>query len=208
MYDYFMVFNRKLQTNFFDMFAPLAQGLNASEMTTVQNELKYFFNCEGCKLLITQFKEWELDAKNQRVLDTFLARACNTYLTYPYPICISMVNIYGDLIRSHIYEIVVNENIICNYFIPVCNSYVLRALTYDDYIQDVLKDKPAFIQDDAYLDNMYKKHSNDELYLDTYTILQLSDWHVDFRYKEGASTACKEEICCQERHGMPEDPKL
>ena len=39
---------------------------------------------------------------------------------------------------------------------------------------------------------------------ETYNIVQITDWHVDFDYKEGSMRNCAWEICCQEEYGMPE----
>lgn len=39
---------------------------------------------------------------------------------------------------------------------------------------------------------------------ETYKIMQVTDWHVDYSYKQGANKNCKEEICCQDQHGAPE----
>lgn len=63
-------------------------------------------------------------------------------------------------------------------------------------MNDVLKDKPYFIKKDSFLDELYdiidKEGGNPE----TYKILQITDWHVDFKYLEGTNKICREEICC------------
>jgi sphingomyelin phosphodiesterase len=40
----------------------------------------------------------------------------------------------------------------------------------------------------------------------TYTILHLSDLHVDMQYKEGTLWDCDGYLCCREEWGYPEDP--
>lgn len=66
----------------------------------------------------------------------------------------------------------------------------------DDYVTEVLQDKPDFLKNDDFLDNLYKEIDETESNPPTYNLLQISDWHVDFRYKEGANKNCKEETCC------------
>ena len=39
---------------------------------------------------------------------------------------------------------------------------------------------------------------------ETYNIIQITDWHVDFNYVEGSNRHCNFEICCQAEYGFPE----
>jgi sphingomyelin phosphodiesterase len=41
---------------------------------------------------------------------------------------------------------------------------------------------------------------------DSYNIIQITDWHVDFNYLEGTNKKCNYEICCQKEWGMAETP--
>lgn len=66
----------------------------------------------------------------------------------------------------------------------------------DEYVNEILSDKPDFIQNDDFLDKLYELIDEKEVDPPTYNLMQFSDWHVDFRYKEGANRNCKEEICC------------
>lgn len=34
-----------------------------------------------------------------------------------------------------------------------------------------------------------------------YNILHFSDLHIDYNYKEGRSSDCKDLVCCQDKHG-------
>ena len=47
--------------------------------------------------------------------------------------------------RKHIYDYFLNETFVCDYLLPICGHNTYRQLTYDDYINDILKDKPLFI---------------------------------------------------------------
>lgn len=58
-------------------------------------------------------------------------------------------------------------------------------------------DKPEIIKDDEFVNKLYKKIEEEGTEYETYKILQISDWHVDFRYREGANRYCKDAICCQ-----------
>jgi hypothetical protein len=66
-----------------------------------------------------------------------------------------------------------------------------------------LKDKPEEIINDDYVTKLYEqmRDSDDEI-PDTYNIVQITDWHVDLRYKVGSNRKCLWEICCSEEFGM------
>ena len=75
---------------------------------------------------------------------------------------------------------------------------VLDEVKASDFIEEVLKSKPKFIQNDDFMDKLYEKlvkESKSEK-RETYKVLQISDWHLDPRYKEGANRNCRNSICC------------
>ncbi|KAI7866585.1 Metallo-dependent phosphatase-like protein [Spinellus fusiger] len=65
---------------------------------------------------------------------------------------------------------------------------VLNSCTYPDvqpYNVEFPKPKPN-------LDTFQKKSIGN-----TFTVLQMSDWHIDSKYKEGAEVMCDKPICCR-----------
>lgn len=60
------------------------------------------------------------------------------------------------------------------------------------------------IRNDDYIQNLYKKieeSNNDER--PTLRALHLSDVHLDFEYTVGATSNCKEYLCCRADAGYP-----
>jgi sphingomyelin phosphodiesterase len=67
---------------------------------------------------------------------------------------------------------------------------VYERLNEQDYINDVIKDKPADAQWPKVKPDGKKIH-----------IIHISDLHFDFLYKEGAKAQCAEPLCCREESG-------
>ena len=86
-------------------------------------------------------------------------------------------------------------------------------LKIEDYMEAVLADKPKEITDDDYLDKLYAQIAVETQdgwnQPDTYKVLQITDWHIDLNYFEGAlKTDCGDVICCAKKHGMAKSPDL
>lgn len=110
-----------------------------------------------------------------------------------------IVDMFTDFIIMHSFNVTFNVDYVCSTLVPLCTTeqnfqHEYKQLQLSDYVQRVLSDKPEEI--DGYLDQLYEKVSAEESQPKIYKILQLSDWHVDFRYQEGTNKKCKEEICC------------
>jgi len=55
--------------------------------------------------------------------------------------CGPVLNIFTDLVVDNMKGFLVTEDYICGYLVPICDEKYV-ALSPDDYIDDVLKDKP------------------------------------------------------------------
>ena len=67
-------------------------------------------------------------------------------------------------------------------------------------------DKPAQIQNDNYLDQLYSKieeEGRSGKQIPTYRVLQISDWHLDLDYQTGTKTKdCGSFCCCEAVSGV------
>lgn len=74
----------------------------------------------------------------------------------------------------------------------------------------MLADKPALIQNDDYVDNLYKMIAADpnKDQRPTLKFVHFTDIHMDPFYRSGASKHCDDVICCRESDGFPTDPAL
>jgi len=78
------------------------------------------------------------------------------------------------------------------------------------YADEILSSKPAIIQNDDFVDNLYKEIAEDPNrdQRPTLKFVHFTDIHMDLKYRAGASTKCSEVICCRATDGFPTDPAL
>jgi len=105
--------------------------------------------------------------------------------------CNEITSIYTNTINTNIFELLIHEDYICHYLIPLCDQQTYITLNTEDYIKETLKDKPEYIRKDDFIDQLHLKISQEKENSNTYKILQISDWHVDLRYQEGTSKICR-----------------
>ena len=87
-----------------------------------------------------------------------------------------------------------------------CNSPKVDTLEIADYQARLQAQKPEEIQDNDYVNNLYRSIYSDPNPRETLTFLHLSDIHLDVLYKEGTNQNCDSYICCREEFGYPTDP--
>lgn len=90
----------------------------------------------------------------------------------------------------------------CEVVLPVCknseNKY--KILQIGDYEKQILADKPDFVKDNNFMNNMYKDIQSDldaGNKRDTILMYQFSDMHWNLEYTEGTSADCGEIVCCK-----------
>jgi hypothetical protein len=67
----------------------------------------------------------------------------------------------------------------------------------------MLKDKPEYLQDDNFVNNLYEDLLKDKHPRKTLKMLQVTDIHLDLKYRAGASNDCRSAICCRAEYGFP-----
>lgn len=74
----------------------------------------------------------------------------------------------------------------------------------------MLADKPAFLSNDDFVDNLYAKINADpnKDQRPTLKFVHFTDIHMDMLYSAGASKTCDDVICCRAVDGFPTDPSL
>lgn len=94
------------------------------------------------------------------------------------------------------------QDFICSYLVPVCGDQLAyEALSVEDFAKAVLEDKPHLIENDDYLDSIYRQieEESNKGWVDanTYNVLTLSDWHIDLAYTVGTvKKDCHNFVCC------------
>jgi hypothetical protein len=131
----------------------MVEGINTENDELIATELEYFINCHSCKLTVNYILEAVKDNINRHIISTFLTTHCSTKYNPIY--CNEIIGMYFDLIYTNVFDLVANEKYICHYAIPLCEEPVFKQLKHSDYISEVLADKPDFIKNDDYIDNLY-----------------------------------------------------
>lgn len=90
----------------------------------------------------------------------------------------------------------------CEVVLPICknseNKY--KILQIGDYEKQILADKPDFVKDNNFMNNMYKDIQSDldaGNKRDTILMYQFSDMHWNLEYTEGTSADFGEIVCCK-----------
>jgi hypothetical protein len=80
----------------------------------------------------------------------------------------------------------------------------------EQYIGDILADKPAIIANDDFIDNLYKEIAADpnKEQRPTMKFVHFTDIHMDLLYRAGASKVCGDVICCRASDGYPTNESL
>jgi hypothetical protein len=92
---------------------------------------------------------------------------------------------------------------------PSWNSNYTK-LDENQWVDKMLSGKPLSIQNDDFVDNLYKEIAADpnKDSRPTMKFVHFTDIHMDLLYRAGASRTCGEVICCRESDGFPTDPSL
>jgi len=98
-----------------------------------------------------------------------------------------MVGPMFDMISTDL----VSKNRICNQFLGYCTNPKYKEIGVEDYTIRVLKDKPAVIADDNFINNLYTQIKADTKPRKTLKVVHMSDPHIDMEYKVGALWSAK-----------------
>lgn len=80
---------------------------------------------------------------------------------------------------------------------------MITKIDLEQTVNNILATKPEEIRNDDYVQNMYEEMAKSGGDRKTLRALHLSDVHIDFQYKEGALSNCKEYLCCRADAGFP-----
>jgi hypothetical protein len=74
-------------------------------------------------------------------------------------------------------------------------------LDVDQYVNNLLSQKPAELQSNDYIDKIYVQMESDTSSRPQLKVVHLSDIHIDFDYAEGSNAQCDLPICCRAANG-------
>ena len=104
-----------------------------------------------------------------------------------------------------------------DYFCPLMNmcepDNFFMPIDVQNDIEKILVDKPAYLEDDDFIDKIYenvlaKDKQKDGEPRRTISAIQFTDIHLDLEYKVGSNILCNNWLCCRHADGYPDDPEL
>jgi len=144
--------------------------------------------CNSCLSFVGHIRKLVDHSFAKKLMENAASHICEKKMKMSQTVCQQAIQSYADIV----FEVLVDRTINAEH---VCEKIAMCPQTRDrtrlrDYVKDVLADKPK---------TKYPTPSNKG----TYTILQLSDPHVDLLYAEGSSSTCDQPLCCRAEFGFP-----
>ena len=169
MKEHFSAWFTRIEKNFEHMFSNISVGIDTANDELIAQELEYFMNCHSCKLTVQYMKDMALDSMNKHLVASFLSTQCQSKWS---PVtCNELIYMYTEVIHANVFEFLFHEDFICHYAIPLCDGQMYTELRAEDYIKEVLADKPDLIKDDDYMDKIYEAIEKEDGKYDTYTVM-------------------------------------
>jgi len=112
-------------------------------------------SCNSCKLTISAFDSILQSDKAVKNIEDWAIDGCLKFLTYGEEVCNDMVNRMAPIILEVMANSYLESNYFCVEIMEVCDTPTFTRFEADDYIKDLLADKPEHIKDNNYLNNLY-----------------------------------------------------
>ena len=113
-------------------------------------------------------------------------------------VCRGTVSLMANQLLPAIAEGILSPDRVCDEYLHICNQPHIIEEDIDSYVHNLLSQKPSYIQNNTFIDDLYRKIESDPNPRETVRAIQLSDIHIDFQYQEGAPNECNYPICCRD----------
>jgi sphingomyelin phosphodiesterase len=176
------------------------------ENVPANTNVKDFLKCQLCKVSVAEFDAWFEGRSTEDMLEGIAEKICLRYVVDLQKVCQGAVKEMGDIIIPVLSQSIFSPDYFCGEFLGYCtdeNYYVFYA---EDWVNQLLKTKPAAIKDNNYVNKIYDQIKADTKPRRTLKAVQISDPHVDYEYAVGADAFCGNFICCRADDGFPTDP--
>jgi hypothetical protein len=122
-------------------------------------------------------------------------------------ICYSFLNL-KDLVIHTLLQFDLQPDFVCEEVFPACHDDLYVELKVEDFAHRILSDKPDYIADDNFINNLYQSISGSQK-RETFKMVHLTDVHFDLKYTVGANSDCgiNNVVCCRAEQGFPSEPK-
>ena len=153
--------------------------------------LSRYTHCQKCLTFIKSFVKIKEKYGFKNFYDNLKNEVCNLLDSINYiaaDACTSIVDSYVPIAVERAFNRYIDSYFICEK-IDLCPSEIPKKYSNpDDYARKILTEKKNVIRKDEKIEPDGKKIK----------ILQITDLHLDLKYKEGATGKCKYPICCRD----------
>jgi len=162
--------------------------------------------CQLCKVSAAEFDSWLESKSAEELLEGAAEKICMNYVLEDKTVCHGAVTEMGDIILPVLAESVFSPDYFCGELLGYCSDsyYVFYA---EDWVNQLLKTKPAYLADNNYVNNLYDEIAKNPSGRKTLKAVHISDPHVDYQYAVGSDSQCGGFLCCRASNGFPSDPK-
>ena len=162
--------------------------------------------CLACGKAISWFDGVVQSASLQYyLLDDILAAVCllPAIPFTPKKQCRQVAIQYGTAALDALSKHFLTKNRVCNEMLGMCQHPKITSIDLEQTVNDILADKPAEIQDDNYINNLYAQIAADTSDRAVIKAVQISDVHIDMEYRPGTKEDCGLAGCCRFGAGFP-----
>ena len=170
--------------------AILGQQAQAVETQLTPNSM---LKCMACKEAVKHVDEVLLGDTVVNAFSTFVEDTCNivTKLVLPgFTHCDDYIQREREAFLFSFVDGLLGQQRVCEEWTHFCDKPAITELDLKTVVSDILKDKPASIQDDSYQNNMYAEIKKNASERQTLKAVHLSDVHLDPDYTVGAKANC------------------
>ena len=136
------------------------------------------------------------------IAEYFIIQVCKTIIDSP-DVCIGAVKDMGEFLVPSILSSTLHPNYFCSRMVGFCAKPNYKTSKSSKFIDRILAEKPAKIQNNDFISKLYEEMENKEIGRKTVKILHMTDLHFDFEYVEGTNANCGKPVCCRVRDGRP-----
>eukprot|EP00347_Sterkiella_histriomuscorum_P022876 403336826 len=157
--------------------------------------------CEAC-WIVGQVLQNLIDSTTvQSYVETGAIFLCSSQLEFF--VCRGFVNSLSGVIIENLQSLIVQPDYLCTEFVNMCDQKYFNNLDPTVFVKNMLSDKPASLNGDDFVDNLYQQIAADPAkdQRSTLKVVQFTDIHLDLKYVSGTAKTCDYVICCREVNG-------
>lgn len=189
----------------------LLVAVNCNQLREMQEQTKSVTSifgdvgCFGCKAVIWTLSTLILNPTGIKFFESVTYLGCSLFL-FSRDQCQIISDAYVGMVMENLAIKTFEPNYFCEILLPVCKPNNYELLSTESYTRRILSDKPDFIKDNNYINNLYKEIEDDRKAgreRETMLMYHFSDLHWNLEYHEGTNNDCGAIVCCTPNSPQP-----